>query len=122
MSTVPTYADTLPTFPRLHAITHKIDDSNDFMSRHTRLLDPWEQSFFHYRIAVANATRIDFHPHPARLWLRNIAFNDLKRSFRPRDLHDTHFFRHDSSIVLPSQKRKTCSGGLPAAPKCREGG
>ena len=46
VATVPADADALPSFPWLHPLAHAINDTNDFMSRHTRILDTWPKSFF----------------------------------------------------------------------------
>ena len=46
VATVPANADALASFPRLHPLAHAINDTNDFMSRHTRILNTWPKSFF----------------------------------------------------------------------------
>jgi hypothetical protein len=43
---VPANADALASFPRLHAFAHSVNDTNDFMSGDTRILNPWPKSFF----------------------------------------------------------------------------
>jgi hypothetical protein len=45
------------------------------------------------------------------LWLRNIAFNDLKRSFRLWDLHDNAFF-----FAMTLQSSCPLKNARPAAP------
>src|ERR1700756_118319 len=42
---VPTNTDSLAVLPRLHPLAHAINDTNDFMSRHTRILDTGPESF-----------------------------------------------------------------------------
>src|SRR5262249_40054283 len=46
VTTVPADADALASFPCLHPLPHGINDANDFLSRHTRILDTWPKSFF----------------------------------------------------------------------------
>ncbi len=46
VASVPANADALASFPRLHPLAHVINDTNDFMSRHTRILNTWPESFF----------------------------------------------------------------------------
>src|SRR5262249_47206527 len=75
VATVPTNADALASFPRLHSFTHGINNTNYFMSRHTRILNTGPKSFFDYRIAVANTARFDLHAHPPSLRLRDAAFD-----------------------------------------------
>src|ERR1700746_3816300 len=42
---VPTNTDSLAVLPRLHPLAHAINDTNNFMSRHTRILDTGPESF-----------------------------------------------------------------------------
>jgi hypothetical protein len=46
VATVPPNADSLASFPRLHAFADSIDNSDYFMSWHTRILDTGPESFF----------------------------------------------------------------------------
>jgi hypothetical protein len=46
VASVPAYPDALASFPRLHTLAHGIHDANNFMSRNTRILNTWPQSFF----------------------------------------------------------------------------
>jgi hypothetical protein len=46
VASVPANADALASFPRLDPLAHAINDTNDFMSRHTRILNTWPKSFF----------------------------------------------------------------------------
>jgi hypothetical protein len=46
VATVPANADALASFPRLHPLAHRINDTNDFMSRNTRILNTGPMSFF----------------------------------------------------------------------------
>ena len=47
-------------------------------------------TFFHERMAMADTAGLDFDSNPARAGLRNVAFDELKRSARTGDLGDTH--------------------------------
>ena len=75
VTAVPTNTDALASSPRLHPFADNIDDSNDLVSRHTRILDTGPESFFDQRIAVTNAARLHLEAHPARLRVGNIAFD-----------------------------------------------
>jgi hypothetical protein len=46
VATVPANADALASFPRLHAFADSVNDTNDFMSRNSRILNTWPMSFF----------------------------------------------------------------------------
>ena len=46
VTAVPANSDALASFPRLYPLAHAIDDTNDFMSRHTRILNTGPKSFF----------------------------------------------------------------------------
>jgi hypothetical protein len=46
ISTVPANADALASFPRLHPLTHGINDTYYFMSWDARILDTGPESFF----------------------------------------------------------------------------
>src|SRR5262249_54308007 len=77
-----------------------------FMSGNTRILNPGKQSFFHYRVAVTNATRLNLDSDPPSLWLRNITLDQLKRSASSRNLDCTHFLRHTFSIARSRKKTR----------------
>ena len=72
---MPTNPDALAILPWLHAFADSIDDSDYFMSRHTRILNPGPESFLYQRIAMTNAARFDFDSHPPWLRLGNVAFD-----------------------------------------------
>src|SRR5262249_2859667 len=46
VATVPANADALTRFPRLYPLAQGINGTNDFMARHTRILDTGPESFF----------------------------------------------------------------------------
>jgi hypothetical protein len=43
---------------------------------------------------VADAAGLDFDPHAAGVWLRNLTFNNFKRSARSGDLGNAHFWHN----------------------------
>ena len=61
---MPANTDALATFPWLHSFADSIDNSNDFVSRHTRILNTGPESFLDQRIAVTNAARLDLDLAP----------------------------------------------------------
>src|SRR5438876_193237 len=99
MSAVPADADSLSSFPPRDGGTDRIDNSDDFVSRYPRILNPRPYPLFDQRIAVTNATRLDLDSHPSRLRLRNFPLDQFQWPLRRRDLHCTHFFCHNFSIV-----------------------
>jgi hypothetical protein len=46
VASVPTNADALPGFPRLHTFTHEIDNADHLVSRHTRILNSGPLALF----------------------------------------------------------------------------
>jgi hypothetical protein len=103
---VPTNTDPLTFLPLRDPGTDGIYDSDHFVSGNARVLDPRKQSFFDYRIAMTNATRLNLDSDPPSLRLRNVTLNDLQRSFRVGDLYCTHFVLHIFSIAPFPQKYK----------------
>src|SRR5437588_8552059 len=95
MSTVPADADSLAGGPFRDRGTDRIDNSDDFMSRYSRILNPRPRPLFDQRIAVTNTTRLHLDSHPSRLRFRNFPLDQFQRPLRRRDLHCPHFFRHD---------------------------
>ena len=75
VAAVPTDADTLAFFPRLHSFADSVDNSDHLVSRHTRILNTGPEAVFNQRVAMTNTARINFDPHPFRLRLGNISFN-----------------------------------------------
>jgi hypothetical protein len=90
MTAMPAYADALTFFPFRDVAAERIDTSRDFMTRHTRILEPGPQTLFDEHIAVANAARLHFHANLPSAGLRDFAFNYFKRSIRASDLCNTH--------------------------------
>src|SRR5437588_5327619 len=84
------------------------------MSGHSRILNTRPHPIFDQRIAMTNATSLDFNSHPSGLWFRNFPLNDFERSLRVRDLYHTHFFRHNffyRSLLSKRQGRAAVSNG-----------
>jgi hypothetical protein len=46
VASVPAYPDALATLPWLHALADDVNDTNNFMSRNTGILNTWPKSFF----------------------------------------------------------------------------
>src|ERR1700679_3709036 len=65
MSAMPAHADALARLPLSDARAHGIHHADEFVPGHARIFDAWPMTFLHQRIAVANAARLDFDPHPA---------------------------------------------------------
>src|SRR5713101_5776564 len=62
------------------------------MAGHARILQAGPMAFLDQRIAVADATGLDFHPHPAGARLGNFTFNDFKWPAGTADLRGTHLY------------------------------
>ena len=75
IAAVPANTDALTGFPWLHSFSYGIDNSDDLVPRHARILNTGPEPFFDQRIAVTNATRFHFDSNPSRLRLGNVAFN-----------------------------------------------
>jgi len=78
MTAMPADAHALARFPLPSTRTHSIHDPDHFMAGHARILQARPVAFLHQRIAVADATGLDFDPHPAGARLGNFTFNDFK--------------------------------------------
>src|SRR6266705_932947 len=100
MATMPADADTLTFLPASNIVTERIDAPRDFMTRHTRILKPWPQTFFDQRIAVANTACLNSHSHlpGARLW--DVAFHQFPISTGFAYLCCLHSCAHNSSFWL----------------------
>ncbi len=104
MTAMPADACALGGFPLRNTRAHGIHDPDDFMAGNARILQARPMAFLDQRIAVANAAGLDFNPHPAGRWLRNVTFNDFKRPARTGDLRGTHFW-HKKVLVAPKSSR-----------------
>src|SRR5438093_9323278 len=106
VAAVPANPDALASLPWLHAFAHSVNNSNHLVSRHTWILNTRPESFFDQRIAVTNSARIDLDPHPPRLRLGNISFNQFERPAGTRDLNNTHCFSHEFSFACSHKKTR----------------
>ena len=94
---MPAYADALTFLPFRDVAADRIDASRDFMTRHTRILEPGPQTLFDEHIAVANAARLHFHANLPGARLRNVALHQFPVSARFADLRRFHSHVHNMS-------------------------
>src|SRR5262249_51898653 len=73
-----------------------------FMAGDARKLQSRPKTVFDNRITVADATSLHFDSHPARVWMRNLTFDNFKISPRPGDLCSTHLC-HKKNISYPEK-------------------
>jgi hypothetical protein len=103
MTSMPADADALAGFELCHACAHGIENADDFVAGHTRILDAGHMTFLCERIAMADAAGLDFDPHLAGTRLGNFAFNDFKRPAGTGNLDSTHF-RHKKFGLKPQSE------------------
>jgi hypothetical protein len=94
MSAMPAYTDALTFLPFNDVPANRIDAAGDFVTRHTWILKPGQQSVLNQDVAVANAARLHFHAHLTGAWLRDIAFYQFPISTGLTDLCRLHFHIH----------------------------
>jgi hypothetical protein len=97
MAATPADAHALPWPPGDHVVTDGIDVSRDFMPGHTGLLQARPEPVFDQHVAVANATRFDFHAHVPSARLRNNPLDHFPFSTRFPYLRRLHCCRHTCS-------------------------
>ena len=90
MPTMPTNPNPLPPRPSGDAWPDGIDQSDDLMSRYTRVLNSRKRSFPDQRVAVADPAGLDLDSHRSIGWLWNLALDDFKGCIRAWNLHDAH--------------------------------
>jgi hypothetical protein len=78
MASVPPNSDALAGLPSWNALADSIDDSDNFMPRNSRLLNPRKKTLFCDRIAVANSTGLHLDSDCPRTWLRDFTFHNFK--------------------------------------------
>src|SRR5438309_52971 len=100
---MPSDADPLPRCPSEHARSDRIDHAGDFVPRNSRVLNAGECAFLRIRVAVADATGLNFDSDRTSSRLRNVALDELKGSLRARDLHAPHL-RHRSLPTIFSAR------------------
>lgn len=90
MSTVPSDAHTLPSFPLSHVRTDGVDAPGNLVAGNTRIFDARPESIFDQLIAVADTAGFDLDPDLAAAGLRNGAIDDLKIATGFADLNGFH--------------------------------
>jgi hypothetical protein len=99
---VPTDADPVSFRPAFDPLADGVDDARDLVPGHARVCDPGHETFLRQHVAVTDAIR--FHnPHVAGTGRRDVSFDDLERSSRPRYLDYTHLGHALSLLDVPSQ-------------------
>src|SRR5207244_13635540 len=71
MAAMPTYPHALPFSPCSDVVADYIDASRNFMTWHTRILEPGPETFLHKGVAMANAACFNFHAYLSSVRLRN---------------------------------------------------
>lgn len=100
MTAMPAHTHVLARFPLRHTGAHGIHDADDFMARHTRILQARPVAFLHQRIAVADATSLNFDAHPAGDGLGNFTLDNFKRFVRSGDLRGTYPRHNQAGLPL----------------------
>jgi hypothetical protein len=75
IAAVPANADALANGPSVDAPAGGIDEANDLVARHARIMDVREQAFLRYAVAVADAAGLYLDPHLVGRGFRNVAFD-----------------------------------------------
>src|SRR5262249_26920871 len=107
MATVPPYPDAIPLAYGRNSLAESIYAAGDFVTRHTRILQPRPESVFHHHVAMADPASFHFHTHLPRPWLGNIAFDQLEVAARLAHLGGSHhsyrhtFCRHTALRLSP---------------------
>jgi hypothetical protein len=100
---VPTDADTGSFRPAFDALADSVDDARDLVPGHAGVCDPGHETFLRQHVAVTDAIRFHSNPHVAGTGRRDVSFDDLERSSRPRYLDYTHLGHALSLLDVPSQ-------------------
>jgi hypothetical protein len=90
MSAMPSDSDPLSRCPSKNTCTDRIDGSCDFVSGNSRILNAGEGPFLCERVTVAYAAGLNPDSYRSGARVREFALDELKGSFRVRDLHATH--------------------------------
>jgi hypothetical protein len=88
---VPTDPDALPLLPRGNTRAKLMDDPCHFMSRNAWILNSGPGAFFREHVTVAHSTGLDLDEHLSRIWLRNLALDDLEICSRLGNLCHGHW-------------------------------
>lgn len=90
VAAMPADAGTLALLPGSHTATDFINDPRHFMSWNAGILDSGPRAFDGERVAVADATGLDFDPHLSRAGRGDCAFDDLETGARFANLRGLH--------------------------------
>src|SRR5439155_6392923 len=108
ISAVPPNARSLAWRPSSHAGANRIDHSRHLMTRNPRVPNARKNSLFDDRIAVTDATSLYLDSDRSSARFRYRTFNDLKRTVRSGDLHNTHCSHGSSNQSYSSVKSSNC--------------
>src|SRR5713101_1950647 len=89
------------------------------MAGHARILQAGPVAFLDQRIAVADATGLDFDSHPAGARLGNFTFDDFKWPAGTADLRGTHLLHNKVLDGQKSFRLNLAQSGLMATGKNR---
>jgi hypothetical protein len=98
MASMPSNSYTLAGFPSDDTLTNSIHDSDDFMSRNSRVLNAWKNPLLCNQIAMTNSTGLHLDSYRSRTWLRDLTFHNFKWSTWSRDLNCAHFWHKFSGL------------------------
>jgi hypothetical protein len=90
MTAMPADAYTLARPPLVHAGSDGIDDANNFMAGHARILQSGPVAFLYERIAVADATSLYLDPHLTGSRLLDFSLDNFEWTTRAGNLCNAH--------------------------------
>src|SRR6266446_6595989 len=82
------------------------------MAGHARILQARPVAFLDQRVAVADATSLDFDSHPAGSGLGNFTFNDFKSPAGTADLSGTHLLHNQVLVGQKSLRLNLAQSGM----------
>jgi len=97
---MPTGSDALTDFPIGHAGADGVDHSGDFVAGNPRVLNVGKDSLFDNRIAVADATRLNFDSNGSGRRIGNVSLDDLERATGTGNLCNAHLCHDFSGVNL----------------------
>src|SRR5262249_55580797 len=95
---VPTHPDPIPRLPRPDAGANCADDTGDFVSGHSRILETRQNAVHHSGVTMADTARAHLDPYFTRARLGNLALDELERPSATWHLHGTHLC-HDMLLL-----------------------
>jgi hypothetical protein len=90
MPSVPSHTDPLAQHPLTHVRTYRIDDPDNFMARHTRVLDPRPQTLLSKNIAVTDSAGLHLNQNMPHCGTWYLSLHELQRSSRLPYVHCFH--------------------------------